>query len=154
LTLCLSYPSLDVPTISRYTVAVRDKPVLHPLRGSKRAGELARVVEELYRSRRAVVIWVADEHRRQMLDEYLWTFRKLSFVAHALHHPPHDASDEPVVLVAEPVNPNHATVLVIGDELPPSDWAAQFEEIHDFVSPDPSGEERSQWWEEWQRQAP
>lgn len=125
------------------------KLVLHELSGTKRAGELAKLVEELFLDRRRVVIWVADEGRRQVLDEWLWTFRKLAFVPHAVWQAALGEVDEPVVLVGEPANPNRAAVLVVGDDLPPGEWSASFEEVHDLVPPGPDGEARRQHWQQW-----
>ena len=122
---------------------------LHPLSSEKRAGELAALRERLHRARSRVVVWVADEGRRQILDDYLWTFRKLAFVPHAVWSPEVGDLDDPVVLVGEPVNPNRATVLVVGDDPPPGAWAATFDEVHDLIPPGPGGEERSTFWERW-----
>ena len=122
--------------------------ILHPLPGEKRAGKLVQTIEELYTGGRKLVVWVADENRRQILDEYLWTFRKLSFVPHAVWTRQPDMPAEPVVLTGEPVNPPGADVLVVGDDLPPIEWAQGFDEIHDFVPPGPPGEERTHLWRE------
>ena len=125
---------------------------LHELAGDKRAGELAALAEDLYRERRRLVIWVADEGRRQILDDYLWTFRKLAFVPHLLWQPSQGEVDEPVVLVGEPANPNNASVLLVGDELPPPDWAVTFDEVHDLITRGSSGEQRRTWWQTWQQE--
>ena len=122
---------------------------LHPLSSEKRAGELAALLERLHRARSRVVVWVADEGRRQILDDYLWTFRKLAFVPHVVWSPEVGDLDDPVVLVGEPVNPNRATVLVVGDDPPPGAWAATFDEVHDLIPPGAGGEERSTFWERW-----
>lgn len=123
--------------------------VLHDLPTDKRAGELVRLVEAMVSDGRRVVVWVADEGRRQILDNYLWTFSKLSFVPHALWQPAMGEVDEPVVLTGEPGNPNRATAMVIGDELPPGKWASGFDEVHDFIPPGADGDERRKWWQEW-----
>jgi DNA polymerase-3 subunit chi len=123
---------------------------LHPLKTEKRAGELATLLERLHKHRVRVVVWVADEGRRQILDEYLWTFRKLAFLPHVIWSPALGEVEEPVVLVGEPANPNSATVLVVGDDPPPGAWASTFEEIHDLLAPGEGGEERRLFWERWQ----
>jgi DNA polymerase III subunit chi len=123
--------------------------LLHALPGEKRAGELAALVEKLYKQDRRLVVWVADEGRLQILDDYLWTFRKLSFVPHAVWTPQLGELDDPVALLSEPGNPNRASVLVVGDDPPPGDWAASFEEVHDLVGPGEEGERRRQYWREW-----
>ena len=56
-----------------------------------------------------------------------------------------------MVLVGEPVNPNSATVLVVGDDPPPCAWASTFEEIHDLIAPGESGEERTEFWDRWRK---
>jgi DNA polymerase-3 subunit chi len=123
--------------------------VLHDLRGDKRAADLAKLLEELVAERRRAVVWVADEGRRKILDDWLWTFEKTSFVPHELWQPSLGELDEPLVLLGDEGNPNRAEVLVIGDDLPPADWARSFDEVHDFIPPDEAGEERRAWWQRW-----
>lgn len=122
---------------------------LHEQPGSKRAGHVCRIVEELYRQRRRVVIWMADPEHLQALDDYLWSFAQLAFVPHASWTASLGELDEPVVLVSEPANPNRAQVLVVGDELPPGDWAAGFDEVHDLVPAGEEGAERQAFWDRW-----
>jgi DNA polymerase-3 subunit chi len=122
---------------------------LHQLKSDKRAGELATLLSQLHATRARVVVWVADEGRRQILDDYLWTFRKLAFLPHALWGPDLGEVEEPVVLVGEPVNPNGASILVVGDDPPPGGWAATFEVVHDLVPPGEEGERRREFWERW-----
>ncbi len=122
---------------------------LHPLSTDKRAGELAALLDTLHRRRVRVVVWVADEGRRQILDEYLWTFQKLAFVPHALWGPELGEVEDPIVLVGELANPNRATVLVIGDDPPPGEWAATFDEVHDLIAAGEGGERRRGFWERW-----
>ena len=122
---------------------------LHELRTGKRAGELARLVEALAADGRRLVVWVADEGRRQIFDDFLWTFDRLAFVPHALWQPSLGEVGDPVVLLGEPANPNRATILVVGDGLPPADWARGFDEVHDLVPPGDEGEQRRGWWRQW-----
>jgi DNA polymerase IIIc chi subunit len=123
---------------------------LHDLQTDKRAADLARLVERLAAEGRRLVVWVADEGRRQIFDDWLWTFDQLAFVPHGVWQPGLDRAEDPVVLLGEEGNPNRATVLVVGDELPPAEWARGFDEVHDFIQPGPDGEERREWWRRWQ----
>lgn len=123
--------------------------VLHDLSTDKRAGELARLVESLAADGRRLVVWVADEGRRQIFDDWLWTFDKQSFVPHVVWQPAMGEVDDPVVLVGEPDNPNSASVLVVGDDLPAADWAREFAEVHDLIPPGEPGAERRRWWKRW-----
>lgn len=123
---------------------------LHDLASEKRAGELTALLSRLYEERVRVVVWVADEGRRQILDDYLWTFQKLAFLPHVLWDPSLGDVEESIVLVGEPANPNQATVLVVGDDPPPGVWAAEFDEVHDLIAPGESGEDRREFWQRWQ----
>lgn len=122
---------------------------LHELRTEKRAGELTALLTRLYESGARVVVWVGDEGRRQILDDYLWTFQKLAFLPHILWGPELGEVEEAIVLVGEPTNPNRSTVLVVGDDPPPGVWAATFDEVHDLIPPGASGERRVEFWERW-----
>jgi len=132
----------------RYTPPVMVTVHLHPLPGEKRALELARLVGRLYRQGCRTVVWVADEGRRQALDEYLWTFDRLAFVPHVVWDSGMGEVDEPVVLLGEPRNPNRAAVLVIGDEPAENAWMAGFDEVHDLVPAGREGEARAARWRE------
>jgi DNA polymerase IIIc chi subunit len=123
---------------------------LHELRTDKRAGELTALLSRLFEARARVVVWVADEGRRQILDEYLWNFQKLAFLPHVVWGPDLGEVEEAIALVGEPANPNGATVLVVGDDPPPGAWATTFEEVHDLIAPGESGEERREFWNRWQ----
>ena len=123
---------------------------LHQLKSGKRAGELAALLSRFHSSRARVVVWVADEGRRQILDDYLWTFQKLAFVPHVLWGPGLGEVEESVVLVGEPANPNSASILVVGDDPPPGAWAATFDEVHDLIPPGEEGQRRTAFWERWQ----
>jgi len=122
---------------------------LHDLATEKRAGDLARLVESLTAEGKRLAVWVADDGRRQIFDDWLWTFDRLAFVPHSLWQSSLGEVDDPVVLLGAEANPNGATVLVIGDDLPPEDWARGFAEIHDFIPPGDAGDERRSWWHKW-----
>ena len=124
---------------------------LHQLRSSKRARQLAGLLAALQENGERVVVWVADEGRRQILDDYLWTFEKLSFVPHILWSPGLGEVDDPIVLVGEMANPNRATTLVVGDDLPDGPWAASFETVHDLVAGDDDGAARRAFWDRWEQ---
>ena len=123
--------------------------VLHDLHSDKRAGELAKLIESLAADGNRLVVWVADEGRRQIFDDWLWTFDKGSFVPHVVWQSAMGEVDDPVVLSGEEANPNRATVLVVGDDVPPEDWAMGFDEVHDLIPPGDDGSERRAWWQRW-----
>ncbi len=121
--------------------------VLHELEGPKRVGQLIKVLEGLYRERVPVVVWVGDEGRRQILDDFLWTYSHLGFLPHSMWAGNMGEVSDPIVLVGEEGTPNGAKVLVVGDGLPTHEWAATFEKIHDFIPPGEEGTKRRQWWD-------
>ena len=123
--------------------------MIHPLPSSKRAGLVVREVERLYAEGRKTVVWVADDRLRTMLDEYLWTYEQLAFIPHIVWSEGMGEVVDPVVLVASEANPNGAEALVVADEVPPPQWVATFDEVHDFIPPGDEGAEREQWWSRW-----
>jgi DNA polymerase-3 subunit chi len=74
-----------------------------------------------------VVVQSASEERAEALDAHLWTYRDDSFLPHATWRGG-DASDQPIVLMAEEANPNRANVRFLVDSAP--------------LPPDPSTYER------------
>jgi len=124
---------------------------IHHLKSPKRAKQLAGLLVELHGRGSRVVVWVADEGRRQILDDYLWTFEKLAFLPHVSWTPGLGEVDDPIVLVGEAANPNRASILVVGDDLPDGSWAATFDVVHDLVGADDEGKTRRTFWERWSK---
>ena len=123
--------------------------VTHQLPSPKRAGFVVREVARLFSERRSVVIWVADDERRRILDDYLWTWEKLSFIPHRVWSAGDGEVVDPVVLLGEVGNPNRAEALVVGDDIPPAEWVSSFDEVHDFLAPGDEGKEREEAWVRW-----
>lgn len=134
--------------VLEYTLSVV-RVLTHPLPSPKRAACVVREVVRLYGERRPVVVWVVADNLRAALDDYLWNFEKLAFLPHVVWTSDMGGVDDPVVLVGEPANPNHAEVLVVGDEPPPEGWATEFDEVHDFIAPGEEGVTREAWWRKW-----
>ena len=61
-----------------------------------------------------VVVQSTSEERADALDAHLWTYRDDSFLPHATWRGG-DASDQPIVLMAEPGNPNDAKIRFLVD---------------------------------------
>jgi DNA polymerase-3 subunit chi len=61
-----------------------------------------------------VVVQSTSEERTDALDAHLWTYRDDSFLPHATGRAG-DAADQPIVLMAEPGNPNRANVRFLVD---------------------------------------
>ena len=64
-----------------------------------------------------VVVQSTSEERADALDAHLWTYRDDSFLPHATWRIG-DASEQPIVLIAEEGNPNQANVRFLVDSAP------------------------------------
>lgn len=121
--------------------------VLHRLTGSKKALDACRLVEGLYLEGQRVVVWVADDRKAKMFDEYLWTFADEAFVPHALWTGSQPIGEEPVLVCSGSlVNPHGATVLVLLDPPQELEGLAPFEEVHDFITTLPADAGRGEAW--------
>lgn len=119
--------------------------LLHRLSGSKKAYEACRLVDELYRAGKRVVVWVADEGRAGVLNDYLWTFSPNAFVPHALSRGAE--VEEPVAIVTGAlVNPNGADVLVVADAAPEPSLAAAFSEVHELLTASEEDQRKPSLW--------
>lgn len=106
--------------------------VLHKLRGSKKAQDACRLIEALVDSGRRVVVWVSDEGRARVLDDYLWTFSQSSFVPHTLAPAGTSCSDPAAIVSGALENPNGADTLVVVDRVGEPASAAGFGVVHDL----------------------
>jgi len=106
--------------------------VLHKLRGSKKAQDACRLIESLLEGGRRVVVWVSDEGRARVLDDYLWTFSQSSFVPHALVSSGTTCEDPAAIVSGVLENPNGADVLVVVDRVDDLAAASGFDEVHDL----------------------
>ena len=71
-----------------------------------------------------VVVQSTSEERADALDAHLWTYRDDSFLPHATWRAG-EASDQPIVLTAEPGNPNSAKIrFLIDNAALPADSAS------------------------------
>lgn len=106
--------------------------VLHRLRGTKKAQDACRLVESLVDAGRRVVVWVSDEGRARVLDDYLWTFSQSSFVPHAFVTSGKACDDAAVIVSGVLENPNGADTLVVVDRLVEFAGGDDFDEVHDL----------------------
>ncbi len=120
--------------------------IVHRLSGSKKARDACQLVESLYLAGRRVQVWLADERKAAMFDEYLWTFADEAFVPHARWEGNGEV-EEPVVVTSGPLlRWGQAQVLILLD--PPEDVEnlSLFEEVHDFVTTAPTDAGRAEAW--------
>jgi len=84
------------------------------LRRPEKARHLCDLAERFYQQGHRVLLMVEDDHQGVTLDDFLWTWKKLSFVPHAYDNGAVDCLEEPVVIATEERNANGADVLIMG----------------------------------------
>ena len=105
--------------------------MVHRLAGSKKAHEACRLVESLYDRGLRIVLWVGDDGRAGILDQYLWTFSQSAFLPHVVWDG--GPCDDPIVILTGSVaNPNRADALVVVGRLADATGAEAFGEVHDL----------------------
>jgi DNA polymerase-3 subunit chi len=101
--------------------------------------------KSLERGWRAVV-HAGSSERAAALDNALWTYRDDSFLPHGRAEDP-DAPRQPIIIAADDVNPNGATVRFVVDGAPVGD-AAAFQRVvilFDGRDEDALAQAREQW---------
>lgn len=80
----------------------------------ERARVLCDLAEEFYLAGQRVLVMVQDDNQGVTLDQFMWTWKKGTFVPHVYQNGSVECHDEPVVIAAEEENPNGAQVLLMG----------------------------------------
>ncbi len=120
--------------------------IVHRLSGSKKALDACRLVEGLYLAGRRVVVWLADERKAKMFNDYLWTFADESFVPHVLSADTGAVEEPVVVTTGELGRGKGAHSLVLLDPPEHLEPLALFEDVHDFVTTAPGDAGRVDAW--------
>lgn len=95
---------------------------------------------------RRVVVWLADERKAKMFNDYLWTFADESFVPHALWTGTGEVEETVVVATGSLASAGQAQALVLLD--PPDDVESLglFEVVHDLATTAPVDAGRAEAW--------
>ena len=75
-----------------------------------------------------VVVQASSDERVEALDAQLWTYRDDSFLPHGTARNG-DASEQPILIAADDVNPNGANVRFLIDGVPIPDDAKSYERL-------------------------
>jgi DNA polymerase-3 subunit chi len=102
------------------------------LKKPEKAKHLCDLAEEFFQAGKRVLVTVLDDNQGVTLDRFMWTWRKGSFLPHALDNGAVDCLDEPVVIGSCDRNPNGARILIMGKPCDP-DFVRQFELAIDFA---------------------
>ena len=98
----------------------------------ERARLLCELAEEFHLQGARVLVVVQDDNQGVTLDQFMWTWKKGSFVPHVYDNGAVECLDEPVVITTREENANGARVLVAGRPCS-LDFARQFEVVLDFA---------------------
>ncbi len=102
------------------------------LKKPEKARLLCELAELHYQGGSRVYLTVQDENQAVTLDQFLWTYKKNSFLPHSCDTGAVDCLDDPIVIGTRDRNPNAARILVMGKPCSIS-FMKQFEKIYDFV---------------------
>lgn len=84
---------------------------------------LAELLEKTLAKGWRAIVRSPDGARRDQLDQWLWTYRDDSFLAHGLAEEPH-AESQPVLITDGEQNPNGAKALFLLDHAEPGDLSS------------------------------
>lgn len=98
----------------------------------ERARLLCELAEEYHLQGERVLVVVQDDNQGVTLDQFMWTWKKGSFVPHVYDNGAVECLDEPVVITTREMNANGARVLVAGRPCS-LDFARQFQVVLDFA---------------------
>ncbi|MDT8441320.1 MAG: DNA polymerase III subunit chi [Desulfuromonadales bacterium] len=103
-----------------------------PLKSPERARVLCALAEEFFLKGERVVIVIQDDNQGVSLDQYMWVWKKGSFLPHVYDNGSVESFDEPVVILAHEDNPNGARVLIQG-RICTMEFVSQFRHVIDFA---------------------
>ncbi|MFO7812691.1 MAG: DNA polymerase III subunit chi [Pelovirga sp.] len=98
----------------------------------EKALHVARLAEMHFSRGQRVLVVVADDGMATVLDRYLWTWQKDSFLPHKVMYTVDEPCDEAVVISTVEFNPNKATVLICATACSP-DFLKSFQKVYDFA---------------------
>lgn len=102
------------------------------LKRPERARVLCDLAEEFYLKGERVVLVVQDDNQGLTLDQFMWVWKKGSFLPHVYDNGSVESYDEPVVILAHEDNPNGAQVLIQGRPCH-ADFVRKFRHVIDFA---------------------
>ncbi|MCM2263789.1 MAG: DNA polymerase III subunit chi [Desulfuromonadales bacterium] len=98
----------------------------------EKARLLCELAEEFYLQGLRVLVIVQDDNQGVTLDQFMWTWKKGSFVPHVYDNGAVECLDEPIAIALREENANGAQVLIAGRPCS-LDFARQFQVVLDFA---------------------
>jgi len=98
----------------------------------EKAKHLCELAERFQQQGRRIYITVCDENQGVTLDQFMWSWKKGSFLPHVYDNGAVECHDEPVVIGTGERNPNSANVLIMGCACS-LEFIRRFEQVVDFA---------------------
>lgn len=102
------------------------------LRKAERARHLYELAEEFYASGQRVLILVTDDDQGIKLDNFLWTWKRDSFLPHSFDNGAVECLGDPIVIASSERNANASRVVILGRPAG-LNFLRQFDVIIDFA---------------------
>ncbi len=90
------------------------------------------LAETYFNQEKQILIAVKDEEQGRALDRFMWTWRKTSFIPHALLLEKGDEADEPV-LISDDINRDYDSDILIMAHPCPVEFIRRFAHAVDFA---------------------
>lgn len=98
----------------------------------EKALHIGRLAEKHFNNGQRVLILVANEEMATTLDRYLWTWKKDSFLPHALQQSADEQGNEAIVISTLEHDSNNAEALICAAPCTPT-FFRQFQIVYDFA---------------------
>ncbi len=102
------------------------------LERQEKALHIGRLTERHFDRSQRILIVVVNDDMAASLDRYLWTWKKDSFLPHAVQHSINEPCDEAIVISTREHNSNNADVLICATPCS-SSFFQDFQVIYDFA---------------------
>ena len=90
------------------------------------------LAEEFFSRGKRILIVVKDEEQGKVLDQFIWTWRKTSFIPHAFLRGEEDEAVEPILISTGKNCDFGASVLIMAEPCP-LEFMRRFEQACDFA---------------------
>lgn len=98
----------------------------------EKARHLCDLAEEFFTQGQRVLVVVEDDNQGVTLDQFMWVWKKASFLPHGYDNGTLECLDEPVVITAREENANGAQILIAGRPCT-LEFVRQFQVVIDFA---------------------
>jgi DNA polymerase IIIc chi subunit len=106
--------------------------IFHDIGPGRQDRRIFEIVEQAYKEREKVLIFVQNEERAASMDRTLWIIKQEAFIPHKILRSNDSDPNIPIGIVTDEINPMEARIL-IADGHCSLDFACSFDRVHEFV---------------------